>query len=1478
MATIYVNQSDSNATDSSSNTGTNSAIPLRTFAASFTRAVAGDTVIVLDSTEYAEQLTCTLVGTASSPITFRPDTGITPTFTGAQNARWILKLLGAKYTIWDGFRFSYGFSIPPVGSSGDTKAGKFPWIHLQGATTQFNAIKNCTIEHTAYLGAAISGYAAAGWDEWGIKDNDARYTWIYRCTIGGVGQGIQLTETDLFALVEECTIGPTYQSCITTGTSNSVICKRWIKNCTLFDSYAEDGIQQTQSFAAGVDQTTDKSNVGLYISGTTIKGCNENAYDEKGARLTWMDSCVIYEIKGSNNGLESGGNRSSLFAIGRGANTSCSEIAIRNSYIYDCPTVAIRGQKTALIHNVILNNNRDYTGANSTFTNTVTPPFKSIFHQDAPTSGIIANNIIGKCNTGTIFMRLNSGEFHIDGNMHVDDLPGNWTGTSYSTYATLGDWQAAVQATTWNTTGEASAQFVANTAAVAFVSVPEYPSGAFAGMNFTLGSGSPAIGAGVYIDKAIGAGVNSRFISVTYPSAFFDGFGWQGASFPNTWASWSDMQGDHITILNPSGLPQSRQILNINYDTGVIEIDEAATWNGGAEIYLGSSDAPNLGPLQAGVAGGGGGGGTGSGTGQKITYHTTCATSSGNQTITLPVTLASAPKLVMFTVTNGVTNGTNANHAMLCRGFWITGGTNYATAIVSETGISGQNSARRTVTDGCILILTSTNTVDGKATVDSVSTTQVVINWSNPPASAFQLTLDVYDCAEVYMTNATLPTVTYNEGSGVGYTTVTPGFEPDEIYVTTVAKSNPANNARAKFSEGWATYDGTTLRQAGWVYVSNDVAGGTNTGVSAEVLSDSVIGEIADTLNSLNRTIQIKNVGATTFRLASVVGDWSGGADAFVVCVRWAGLSTYVGVVSMPTATGLTTFGDGNFLGQHVNMLISNLTAVDTLDQTGPAGAMAYYSADGTREGSQAWSDKDNVATSVTRSLADNNLNTLQHDATAAFTATFDSFQGSGPKLNFSAVMATATKTIMLLTGAAGGSASATDSGYADDFAVAQKVVQINALDAGFGDDFAGGNANLTVVSIAALDEGFGDDFASGVASTPTAAFRRRPVKSFNKGKTLTFNVYDPLPMGTQQVDDITNNVIEYSHDINAIGGFWSASIRLKDSLAVFDDWVERGIGRRIVVYGPENQTVWEGFVNRLTLRLGSSQRSIGPLLAVVNRVKLNYSYIAAGGTNIGVRAETDWASNTTSQARYGILSKVLSTGGASIVTAGSLRDDYLRENAYHETSGDHDFGQGGGEPTLELECLGYYHFLQTYFVALTTTGTTTLSAQLQTVLDAEPNGFITQTWSHLTSNSLVVPAYDNDDRDAMNVIKNLVAKGDANDNRYLFGVYESRLPYYTQASTAIDYIQYMSDPYDRVMYPGGQTVQPWDVRPGRWLFSPDFMIGRVPNNALLNDDPRAEFIESVTYRMPMTLFLRGNKVRRLDQKLAKFGLSGLGG
>lgn len=401
------------------------------------------------------------------------------------------------------------------------------------------------------------------------------------------------------------------------------------------------------------------------------------------------------------------------------------------------------------------------------------------------------------------------------------------------------------------------------------------------------------------------------------------------------------------------------------------------------------------------------------------------------------------------------------------------------------------------------------------------------------------------------------------------------------------------------------------------------------------------------------------------------------------------------------------------------------------------------------------------------------------------------------------------------------------------------------------------------------------------VAVAPIVQVRTRSYSvpgTLGAPSSISVSVFNPLTLGGGQIAEFSNQLASYEHEIVADGGYWSARIRVDDTQLDMEDWYERGLGRKIVAYSPEGVTVWEGVVNTIKLSLGGLSKTIGPLLDIANKTRLIFSYIdTSSGTPVtGLRLTTAWADNLASQSRYGILEKVLSSGGTTIELADEIRDLYLAENARPARS--EELTLGGGGQSMELECVGVVRFLDRFTYNSTTTGAQNLSAKLAAVLAADPNDFILQDFSLIDTNTLQVSAFDNDNRIAWGIIKELVAQGDASNNRWLFGVYANRQAQYRRLVEQTDYLQSLSDPGQRVYVPGGSIVEPWYILPGRWLQVTDFMVGRIPDSTSLRDDPRFMLIESVTFRAPYSVTLKGGKFSRLEQKLARLGLAGIGG
>lgn len=390
-------------------------------------------------------------------------------------------------------------------------------------------------------------------------------------------------------------------------------------------------------------------------------------------------------------------------------------------------------------------------------------------------------------------------------------------------------------------------------------------------------------------------------------------------------------------------------------------------------------------------------------------------------------------------------------------------------------------------------------------------------------------------------------------------------------------------------------------------------------------------------------------------------------------------------------------------------------------------------------------------------------------------------------------------------------------------------------------------------------------------------------IPSFHSSTGLSIVAEDPLLKATRGWSErLTDQIQTYSHEIRAIGGYWSSTININDRQDRIEDWIQNGLGRNIRVVDEALSQVFGGFVNKITVKDGPLEFVLGPLMDIENQLAFAYSTLDTT-TNppvSGYRERTAYANDTSSQALYGILQKVYSIGGSTATLAAQDRDTRIAEKAWPAT--DRKATLLGGSPgDLTLEVLGYWHWLTAYVYNQTAlTGQIGVSTKMQAVLAAQPNtGLFSTDYSRITSNlTVLVPQYENDDRTAEAVMEGLNSVGDASYNRMNCGFYNNRQFVYEPVANEIRFVQ-------RITSNGAQTdliggpVQPWRVMPNGYLFFADFLAGRLPpvTAAGLKSDPRCGRVEVVQYSAPYGLSVNGNPVSTLDQMLARQGLMGQG-
>jgi len=190
----------------------------------------------------------------------------------------------------------------------------------------------------------------------------------------------------------------------------------------------------------------------------------------------------------------------------------------------------------------------------------------------------------------------------------------------------------------------------------------------------------------------------------------------------------------------------------------------------------------------------------------------------------------------------------------------------------------------------------------------------------------------------------------------------------------------------------------------------------------------------------------------------------------------------------------------------------------------------------------------------------------------------------------------------------------------------------------------------------------------------------------------ILITVSNPLVTGGAWIGTLPD-VDSYTHAVTATGGYSSASFTLKSSIATIEDWIEKGLARHIVVNDEAGQIVWEGFVNQVSVTQGYLRLTVGPLVDIANRVWSVYAPpdVTVNPPRAGARTVTAAVQDTVSQAKYGVIEKVLSSGTVETTVAEQIQDTYLAENAAPKTS--QEIGDPSG-PTVQIDCAGYYTWL----------------------------------------------------------------------------------------------------------------------------------------------------------------------------------------
>lgn len=368
--------------------------------------------------------------------------------------------------------------------------------------------------------------------------------------------------------------------------------------------------------------------------------------------------------------------------------------------------------------------------------------------------------------------------------------------------------------------------------------------------------------------------------------------------------------------------------------------------------------------------------------------------------------------------------------------------------------------------------------------------------------------------------------------------------------------------------------------------------------------------------------------------------------------------------------------------------------------------------------------------------------------------------------------------------------------------------------------------------------------------------------------------VYDPLKF------DLMEFLIGFEMEKLARGGDWSATITLLMRMDDIEDWYVNGLGRTILVYNQGGVERWSGFVNRVRVNVGALSEDSGAMLDIGNRVICTYTPINYDvyPPVQGATTETIAAQDLNSQARYGIIEKIITAGVCTDSEAAAVRDLYLLENAWARSSGGISLTGGEQYGTVTLECLGFIHMYGAFIFNTNTAGTVSISTRLSAIVAFDPNRAIKQfDTTRISTNAYLVPAVDNSNRFALDIVAALANLGNAVDTPYIWGGDPDRVFYYRAAPTQVKYEYFLTEEHQQIRSLASREIlHPWDVDAGEWMIIPDFLSGGPPLvTAPKRSDARYKFLESVIFRAPYTLDVSGSRLEKLPAMLSKIAMSG---
>ncbi len=383
---------------------------------------------------------------------------------------------------------------------------------------------------------------------------------------------------------------------------------------------------------------------------------------------------------------------------------------------------------------------------------------------------------------------------------------------------------------------------------------------------------------------------------------------------------------------------------------------------------------------------------------------------------------------------------------------------------------------------------------------------------------------------------------------------------------------------------------------------------------------------------------------------------------------------------------------------------------------------------------------------------------------------------------------------------------------------------------------------------------------------------------------SLTVVVYDALigdPSTSARAfsDKLIESMDSYDHSVSVDGGYKDMRISFGGTAAEIQFWYEQGLGRKVETRSPNGTTIWEGFINEISIQLSGLSMSVGPVLDMANRVYVEYTkqrYVADGISWGGEPVITDAGNDTDSQDKYGIMVEYISGGEGEEPEMLTLRNAHLADRAQPFVSQAQIATLGGSAASVSLSCLGYHALLGKYTYDNGATGTYDISEKIQAIISADPSTRFSSDYSSIEDNALEVPKVEEGHKTAATILKELVSYGNSSDQRHILGVYSNQRVKYGPIEELASYEYSVTSSAAQIKDMATNTiVRPWGLLPGKWLIVSGLTTSQTPigDITVMRSSPAAMYIEEVSFSAPYSVSIKSGPTATFSQKLSRLGV-----